>query len=144
VLVGSNKDDLSFFPVKSTTEQFEQQGRARWGGLADDYLKLYSHATDAEASKSAADSSNDGAFWHMRMYADYQVKRGNKAWLYYFAQNPPAPADNRRSPLRMRRKCRTSSIISARCRCFRTTVSRLFPRPRRRTRRSRIRCRRTG
>ena len=31
VLVGSNKDDLSFFPVKSTTQQFEQQGRARWG-----------------------------------------------------------------------------------------------------------------
>ena len=92
VLVGSNKDDLSFFPVKSTPQQFEQQGRARWGDLADEYLKLYPHATDAEASKSAADSSNDGAFWHMRMYADYQVKRGNKAWLYYFAQNPPAPA----------------------------------------------------
>ena len=92
VLVGSNKDDLSFFPVKSTTQQFEQQGRMRWGDLADAYLKLYPHATDAEASKSAADSSNDGAFWHMRMYADYQVQRGNRAWLYYFAQNPPAPA----------------------------------------------------
>jgi para-nitrobenzyl esterase len=92
VLVGSNKDDLSFFPVKSTPQQFEEQGRARWGALADEYLKLYPHATDAEASKSAADSSNDGAFWHMRMYADYQLKRGKKAWLYYFAQNPPAPA----------------------------------------------------
>jgi len=92
VLVGSNKDDLSFVPVKSTPQQFEQQGRARWGDLADDYLNLYPHSTDAEASKSAADSSNDGAFWHMRMYADYQVKRGNRAWLYYFAQNPPAPA----------------------------------------------------
>jgi para-nitrobenzyl esterase len=92
VLVGSNKDDLSFFPVKSTPQQFEQQGRARWGDLADEYLKLYPHATDADASKSAADSSNDGAFWHMRMYADYQLKRGNRAWLYYFAQNPPAPA----------------------------------------------------
>ncbi len=91
VLVGSNKDDLSFFPVKSTPQQFEEQARARWGSLAEEYLKLYPHATDADASKSAADSSNDGAFWHMRMYADYQLKRGRKAWLYYFAQNPPAP-----------------------------------------------------
>jgi para-nitrobenzyl esterase len=24
--------------------------------------------------------------------ADYQVQRGNKAYLYFFAQNPPAPA----------------------------------------------------
>jgi para-nitrobenzyl esterase len=28
----------------------------------------------------------------MRLFADYQVNRGNKAWLFYFAQNPPAPA----------------------------------------------------
>jgi para-nitrobenzyl esterase len=25
----------------------------------------------------------------MRLYADYQAKKGNKAYLYYFAQNPP-------------------------------------------------------
>jgi para-nitrobenzyl esterase len=92
VLVGSNKDDLSFVPVKSTPERFEQQVRMRWGDLADEVLKLYPHATDAEASKAQADLSNDGAFWHMRLYADYQVKRGKRAWLYYFAQNPPAPA----------------------------------------------------
>jgi para-nitrobenzyl esterase len=92
VLVGSNKDDLSFVPIKSTPQQFEQQARTRWGALADDFLKLYPHATDAEASESQAESANDGAFWHMRLYADYQVKRGKRAWLYYFAQNPPAPA----------------------------------------------------
>jgi para-nitrobenzyl esterase len=92
VLVGSNKDDLSFVPVKSTPERFEQQVRMRWGDLADEVLKLYPHSTDAEASKAQADLSNDGAFWHMRLYADYQVERGKRAWLYYFAQNPPAPA----------------------------------------------------
>jgi para-nitrobenzyl esterase len=98
VLVGSNKDDLSFVPIKSTPEQFEQQGRARWGALADDYLRFYAHANDMEASKSAADSANDGAFWHMRLYADYQVQRGKRAWLYWFAQNPPAPAGQPRLP----------------------------------------------
>ncbi|HVY66211.1 MAG TPA: carboxylesterase family protein [Gammaproteobacteria bacterium] len=92
VLVGSNKDDLSFAPIKSTPQQFEQQARGRWGNLAEQYLKLYPHANDVEASKSAADAANDGAFWHMRLFADYQVERGNRAWLYYFAQNPPAPA----------------------------------------------------
>ena len=92
VLVGSNRDDLSFAPQNATPEQFEQRGRARWGELADEYLYLYPHATDEEASKSQADSSNDGAFWHMRLFADKQKKQGRQAWLFYFAQNPPGPA----------------------------------------------------
>ena len=64
----------------------------RWGDLADEYLALYPHATDEEAADSVAQNSSDGAFWHMRLFADYQAKRGNKAWLFYFAQNPPSPA----------------------------------------------------
>jgi para-nitrobenzyl esterase len=92
VLVGSNKDDLSFAPQNATPEQFEQRARGRWGNLADQFLRLYPHATNEEASKSQADSANDGAFWHMRWFADYQKKQGRRAWLFYFAQNPPAPA----------------------------------------------------
>jgi para-nitrobenzyl esterase len=91
VLVGSNKDE-AFFPGARTVKEFEEQARARWGALADQYLALYPHATDQEAQASAAQASNDGTFWAMRQYADYQVQRGNKAYLYFFAQNPPAPA----------------------------------------------------
>jgi para-nitrobenzyl esterase len=91
VLVGSNKDE-AFFPGARTVQQFEEQARARWGSLSDQYLALYPHATDEEAQASGAQTSNDGTFWHMRLFADYQVQRGNKAWLYFFAQNPPAPA----------------------------------------------------
>jgi len=91
VLVGSNKDE-AFFAGARTVQQFEEQARARWGDLADRYLALYPHATDEQAQSSSAATSNDGTFWHMRLYADYQVKRGNKAYLYFFAQNPPAPA----------------------------------------------------
>jgi para-nitrobenzyl esterase len=91
VLVGSNRDDLSFAPQNATPEQFEQRTRARWGDLADQFLNLYPHATNEEASKSQADSANDGAFWHMRLFADYQKKQGRQAWLFYFAQNPPGP-----------------------------------------------------
>jgi para-nitrobenzyl esterase len=92
VLLGSNRDDLSFAPQNATPEQFVERARGRWGDLSNQFLSLYPHATDAEASKSQADSSNDGAFWHMRLFADYQKKQGRPAWLFYFAQNPPAPA----------------------------------------------------
>jgi len=92
VLVGSNRDDLSFAPQTATPEQFEQGAPARWGALAPQYLSLYPHSTNEEASKSQADSSNDGAFWHMRLFADDQKKLGRQAWLFYFAQNPPGPA----------------------------------------------------
>jgi para-nitrobenzyl esterase len=91
VLVGSNKEE-SFFPANITAAQFQEQARTRWGDLADQYLAVYPHATDAEAGQSQAENFSDGAFWHMRLFADYQVQRGNQAWLYWFAQNPPAPA----------------------------------------------------
>jgi para-nitrobenzyl esterase len=91
VLVGSNRDE-SFFTANVTPEQFEQQARMRWGDLADDFLAVYPHATAEQAARSTAEAFRDGAFWHMRLYADYQVKRGNRAWLFYFTQNPPAPA----------------------------------------------------
>jgi para-nitrobenzyl esterase len=91
VLVGSNKDE-AFFPGARTVQQFEEQARARWGALADQFLALYPHATDEQAQASAAQQSNDGTFWAMRLYADYQAQKGNNAYLYFFAQNPPAPA----------------------------------------------------
>jgi para-nitrobenzyl esterase len=93
VLAGSNRDDLSFGPPRpATPEQFEQGARGRFGPLADEFLRLYPHATNEEATKSQADSANDGAFWHMRLFADNQKKLGRQAWLFYFAQNPPGPA----------------------------------------------------
>jgi para-nitrobenzyl esterase len=91
VLVGSNKDE-ALVPGASTIEQLEQQARETWGPLAQQFLALYPHATDEEAQLSAAQQSNDGTFWHMRLYADYQVQRGRKAYVYFFARNPPAPA----------------------------------------------------
>jgi para-nitrobenzyl esterase len=88
VLVGANRDE-SFFPGGPTAEQFEQQARTQWGQLADQYLALYPHATDAEAAASSAEAFSEGAFWLSRLYADYQRRLGQKAWLYWFAQNPP-------------------------------------------------------
>jgi para-nitrobenzyl esterase len=90
VLVGSNKEELSF-GRGATAQQFEQ-GAQRYGDLAAEFLKLYPHSTDEEAARSNIASTADGTFWHMRLYADYQAKKGNKAYLYFFTQHPPAPA----------------------------------------------------
>ncbi|HUO68406.1 MAG TPA: carboxylesterase family protein [Gammaproteobacteria bacterium] len=90
VLVGSNKEELSF-GRGATAEQFEAGARMRYGDLADEFLKLYPHATDEEAARSNITSTADGTYWHMRLYADYQAKKGRKAYLFFFAQNPPAP-----------------------------------------------------
>ena len=92
VLVGSNSEEGAFLPGGPKVDEFVEQTRRRWGSLADAALRLYPHATDAEAARSSGESFRDGVFWLMRLYADYQVKRGNRAYLYYFTQNPPAPA----------------------------------------------------
>src|SRR5690606_12759163 len=43
------------------------------------------------AAAGGANTQNDGPFWVSRFFADKQLEVGNKAWLYYFAQNPPGP-----------------------------------------------------
>jgi para-nitrobenzyl esterase len=89
VLFGANKDE-SFFPARTTPEQFEQQARDRFGELADDYLAVYPHATNEEAGVASAETFRDQAFWNARRYAEYQRQRGNDAYVFFFAQNPPA------------------------------------------------------
>src|SRR5262249_11094006 len=48
VLVGSNKDEGSFVERGPTARQWTERVRARWGDLADVYLKLYPTGSDAE------------------------------------------------------------------------------------------------
>jgi para-nitrobenzyl esterase len=91
VLFGANKDE-SFFAAATTPEQFEQQARGRFGAVADQYLAAYPHATAAQAGVATAETFRDQAFWNARRYADYQRKLGNDAYVFFFAQNPPAPA----------------------------------------------------
>jgi para-nitrobenzyl esterase len=91
VLLGANKDE-SFFPARTTPEQFEQQARDRFGELADDYLAAYPHGTDEQAGVASAETFRDQTFWNARMYAEYQRKLGNSAYVFFFTQNPPAPA----------------------------------------------------
>ena len=95
VLVGSNKDEGSFIERGPTAEQWIARVRGRWGDLADAYLKAYPAGSDAEASASSLAQFRDEMFWHMRLYAELQAKRGKKAFLYYFTHEPPTDPGRR-------------------------------------------------
>jgi para-nitrobenzyl esterase len=92
VLVGSNKDEGSFVLRGPTAEQWTSRVRARWGDLADAYLKLYPAGSDAEAAKSSEAAFSDEMAWHMRLYAQAQAQLGKQAYLYYFTHEPPVDA----------------------------------------------------
>jgi len=92
VLVGANKDEGSFTDGLGpgvTAAQWTAQVKQRWGDLADQYLKEYPATTDQEANLSSQRRFADEMWWHMRLFAIDQAKKGKKAWLYYFTHEPP-------------------------------------------------------
>jgi para-nitrobenzyl esterase len=94
VLVGSNKDEGTFFPRPGlTAAQFASQARQRFGVLADGYLDLYPAGSDEQANASYLASFSDETAWHVRKFAELQAKRGAKAFVYYFTRVPPPLPD---------------------------------------------------
>jgi len=89
VLAGVNKDEGTSFGPGASAEAWVAQVRDRWGELSDDYLALYPAGSDEEAVASSRARSSDEMFWHMKLFADAQVRLGKQAWLYYFTHQPP-------------------------------------------------------
>ena len=90
VLIGSNQDEGTFFGGGTTTaDAAKSRARQTYADLADDFLKLYPASSDAEAGASGLMRSRDETGWHMRTWAQLTVKRGRKAYLYYFTHVPP-------------------------------------------------------
>lgn len=90
VMVGSNQDEGTFFGgAPANAEAFKTQAQARYGDLTPDFLKLYPSATNEEAAASALMRSRDEFGWHMRTWAQTQLKTGKKAYLYYFTRVTP-------------------------------------------------------
>ena len=94
VLIGSNKDEGAF-AGNTAAVAWTNRVRQRWGDLADDYLKLYPAGGDEEATRSSRMAFRDELAWHMRLYASLQVKRGNRAYWYFFTHEPPYAPDAR-------------------------------------------------
>jgi hypothetical protein len=70
LLVGSNKDEGTFFPRPGlTAEQFRTQAKQRFGVLADAFLKIFPAADDGAATGAYLASFSDEAAWAMRKFA---------------------------------------------------------------------------
>jgi para-nitrobenzyl esterase len=90
VLLGSNKDEGTFFAQPTTAAKFIEQAHRRYGDLADQFLKLYPAGSDEEANASQLAAFRDELGWVMHNWASLQTKTGkSKAYLYYFTHEPP-------------------------------------------------------
>lgn len=94
VLVGSNKDEATFFITQpDPPAKFIQASKAKYGDLADTFLKLYPASNDTESANSQLTSFSYEMGWNMRNWARMQTKTGKKAYFYYFTQEPPVQAN---------------------------------------------------
>jgi para-nitrobenzyl esterase len=95
ILVGSNKDEGTFFSQPTTAAAWIQRARQRYGDMADQFLKLYPAGSDAEANASELAAFRDELGWVQRNWARLQSKTGkSKAYVYYFTHEPPpAPGE---------------------------------------------------
>ena len=90
VLLGSNKDEGTFFQQPTTAVKFIEQAHRRYGDQADAFLKLYPAGSDEEATASQLRAFRDELGWVMHNWAALQTKTGkSKAYLYYFTHEPP-------------------------------------------------------
>jgi para-nitrobenzyl esterase len=92
LIVGSNKDEGTFFLQPTTAEKFIDSSRKKFGDQADAFLKLYPAGSDDEANASQMAAFRDELAFVMRVWARAQTKTGHsKTYLYYFTHEPPPP-----------------------------------------------------
>jgi len=97
LLVGSNKDEGTFFLQKGPADRFLETSRRRFGDLADTFFKLYPAGSDDEAFNSQLAAFRDELGFVMRNMAQLQTRTGkSKAYLYYFRHEPPTSAGSPR------------------------------------------------
>jgi para-nitrobenzyl esterase len=96
VLTGSNKDEANFGicpgaglagrgGAGTTTATFKAGAERKFGEMSDQYLKLYSAASDDEAKRAAHEACADEITWNMRQWAAAQEAKGKKGYVYFFS-----------------------------------------------------------
>jgi para-nitrobenzyl esterase len=98
VLTGSNKDEANFGVCQGvggrgggpalTADAFKTNAQRKFGEAADEYLRLYTVSSDAEAPSAAHIACADEINWNMRQWAVAQAKAGKKAYTYFFTRIP--------------------------------------------------------
>ena len=96
VIAGSNADEatsVTNWPSNAPASAFIAQVRRLYGDSADEFLKVYPTASDADAQTSYYAIFRDQVFgWQMRTWVRLQTSTGkSKAYLYQFAHIPPGP-----------------------------------------------------
>jgi len=96
ILVGTNSHEGRLFSTQKTTSAgFEQMIQRSYALGAEELLKAYPHATDAEATRSAQDIFRESVFaWPTWAWAKLQSRSGkNKVFVYYFDHRTPISPD---------------------------------------------------
>jgi len=76
-------------PAGTTTiAEFERGVRSRFGAAADGMLKLYPHATDAEATDSARLLARDAYMASLYLWARNRVRVGGRRVYVYLFEHP--------------------------------------------------------
>src|SRR5690606_22986775 len=97
ILVGINSDEGASLSNTDNAAEFEAITRVRFGPYADRILKAYSVEREGSVKQAARNVMRDASFgWHTWVWAKLQTERdGSAAFVYYFNQRPPYPADSR-------------------------------------------------
>ena len=97
VLIGFNSDEGALFGGPVTKAIHERTVKDRYGPLADEILRTFPAASDAEATQASRDLATDVMFgWHTLAWGRLQNKTGKSpVYFYYFDQKPPYPEGNR-------------------------------------------------
>ncbi len=87
ILIGSNSNEGGLFvnqPI--TSDAFKAMVKGQYAAAAEEILKAYPHATDADATQSAKDLMRESTFaWPTWAWAKlHSRKSANRAYVYYF------------------------------------------------------------
>jgi para-nitrobenzyl esterase len=84
-------------PPSSSVAQYVAELKQYFGNLAEQFLKAYPAASDAEVLASFHALFRDAMFgWQMRSWARMQAKTGRSpVYRYYFSRRPPGPEGRR-------------------------------------------------
>jgi para-nitrobenzyl esterase len=96
LLAGWNKDEASFslfYGPKTTAENLEDRIKKQFGSEADEAMKFYPHATEAEARQSTEDLASEFfTVYDTWKWLDMQLKTGDApVYRYLFTRTPPEP-----------------------------------------------------
>ena len=90
-LVGSNSDEGRLFARgQMTAKEFIEQAHQKYGDAAGEFLKLFPAGSDTQARESRQRSATQESMaLNMRIWAQEQVKSGQKAYIYLFTRMTP-------------------------------------------------------